>query len=305
LWLLTIAEALSHRGGNLLALWRFFVVDAAQEHTFAEAWSSWSYGLTGVLQQGFGLAWGGHFPATHPWWTTPVAVGQIIALLVAGRRDLKAGRTFEGALAAGSFIVCASALWSLTRIRGDIVDHQIFWLALFGAVNLGIGAAAALRWIAEARGIRWAGDTRAWAAALAVTLTAAVGLGVRDLRDFTSFESRRSERTPVLGAEESIRRYVRDRNVRRLLVRIDDSVWSLAAGVLLRLHQEETPFSVTPEWIPMFTRSFAANGLEDAVVTIGRQGRRPLTDGRPAAVLLFEGGSIYVEAAPIDPLGSR
>ena len=69
------------------------------------------------------------------------------------RRDLKAGRRFEGALALSTLAASCIGLWALTRVRDDILDHEIFWLAAFGAINLAVIGGAGVRalWTHAAR----------------------------------------------------------------------------------------------------------------------------------------------------------
>ncbi|MDQ3068358.1 MAG: hypothetical protein M3R55_01345, partial [Acidobacteriota bacterium] len=99
LWLLPLSEALSHAGGNIAALWRFFITDAAAGQPLWKAVVHWSYGLTGVLRPDLTLPWGGHIALDHSAWTLPAALAQLVLLALIARRDLQAGRGFSGRLA--------------------------------------------------------------------------------------------------------------------------------------------------------------------------------------------------------------
>jgi hypothetical protein len=301
LWGLPIGEAVSHGGGNLAALWRFFVTAAGPGHSLRDALFNWSYGLTGILRPDFGLAWGGHFGMRGLWWVVPCAVAQVGLLAEIARRDLRAARRFEGALALSALAASCIGLWALTRVRDDILDHEIFWLAAFGAINLAVIAAAGLRALWSTRPPRWNPRPREAAAACALALLLGAYAGVRDLRDFTAFELRRQERSTIVATYESIRDYVRAEGVRKPLVTIDDPLWSHAAGVVLRLQQDGTPVALSDEWLPMFTRAYAATGAEDAVVSIGREGLHAERSARPGNAALFERRGVYVDAIRMTP----
>ena len=150
-WLLPVSDAVSRRGGNLGALWRFFVTGAGPGHGFREALFNWSYGIIGPLRPDFALAWGGHFEMRNLWWIVPCAVAQVVLLAEIARRDLKAGRRFDGWLALSTLAASCIGLWALTRVRDDILDHEIFWLAALGAINLAVIGAAGLRAIWRTR----------------------------------------------------------------------------------------------------------------------------------------------------------
>ena len=301
LWALPIGEAVSHGGGNLAALWRFFVTGAGPGHSLRDALFNWSYGLSGILRPDFGLAWGGHFGMRGLWWVVPCAVAQVVLLAEIARRDLKAGRRFEGALALSTLAASCIGLWALTRVRDDILDHEIFWLAAFGAVNLAVIGAAGVRALWRTRPGRWTPGPRAAAAGCVLVLLPGLYAGVRDLRDFTSFELRRQERSTIVATYESIRDYVRAQGVRKPLVTIDDPLWSHAAGVVLRLQQDGTPVALSDEWLSMFTRAYAATGAEDAAVSIGREGRHAERSARPGNVAVFERRGVYVDAIRMTP----
>ena len=237
----------------------------------------------------------------HLWWIVPCAIAQVVLLAEVARRDLKAGRRFEGALALSTLSASCIGLWALTRVRDDILDHEIFWLAAFGAINLAVLGAAGLRAVGTTGLMRWSKGPSVATSACALALVLGLSLGVRDLRDLTSFELRRAERVTIVAAYESIRNYVRAGGIRKPVIAPDAPLWGHAAGVLLRLRQDGTPAAVPDVWLPMFTRAYAATGDEDAVVTIGTEGRSRERSARPGNVLLLERRAVFVDAIRIAP----
>jgi hypothetical protein len=304
-WLLPIGDAVSRGGGNLAALWRFFVIEGRPGHGFREALLNWSYGIAGILRPDFALPWGGHFGMHHLWWIVPCAIGQVVVLAEVARRDLKAGRRFEGWLALSSLAASSIGLWALTRVRDDILDHEIFWLSAFGAINLAVLGAAGLRALGSTRLIPWTPGARAAATGCVLVLLLGLYAGVRDLRDLTAFELRRVERVTIVAAYEAIRNHVRAEGIRKPLIDADGPMWGHAAGVLLRLQQDGTPVAVSDTWLPMFTGAYAGTGDEDALVTIGTEGLSRARSARPGNVLLLERRSVFVDAIRITPGRSR
>ena len=287
LWLPTVIEAVTSNGGNIAALWRFFVTDAGPGHGARVALINWSYGIAGVVRPDLEVGWGGHFTARYLGWAVPLAIGQVALLALVAWRDLQAGRRFEGLLAAAALTASCIGLWALTRVRDDILDHEIFWLAPLGAMNLAILAAATVRRFAS---------LQSSTVAAAIIAVIAVALGIRDLRDLTGFERRRTDRPAIVATYASIAAFVRDAGVQRPLIEIDGSLWGHAAGVLLRLEQERIAFAVRDGSPSMFTRVFVANGREDAIVTIGRRERHLAVVARPGNVVVREAAPVFVDA---------
>ncbi len=299
LWLMPISEALTHNGGNAAALWQFFVTNAEPGPSLKEALSVWSYGLVGVLRPDFALPWGGHFVLRYLGWAIPCAIGQVLLLAAVARNDFKAGRRFEGCLAVSALAASVIGFAAVTRIRGDILDHEIFWLAAFGAINIAIIGSATLRAAAEVRILPGAARVAASMAAPIVCLLIGFSVGVRDLRSLTSFELRRRERATILATYESVRAYLREQNLVKPLIRIDGPLWGHAAGVLLRLQQAGTSCAVQDESLPMFTDAFAATGGEDAVVSISGAGLHQELRARPGNRVLREAHPVYVDAIAV------
>ena len=248
----------------------------------------------------------------HLWWIVPCAIAQVVLLAEVARRDLKAGRRFEGALALSTLSASCIGLWALTRVRDDILDHEIFWLAAFGAINLAVLGAAGLRasgTLAErmrapppdALETR-VGGPRAATSACALALVLGLSLGVRDLRDLTSFELRRAESVTIVAAYESIRNYVRAEGIRKPLIAADEPLWGHAAGVLLRLQQDGTPAGRAGRVAADVYQGLRGDGRRGRGRhhRYGRDCSRERS-ARPGNVLLLERRAVFVDAIRIAP----
>jgi hypothetical protein len=300
LWLVPISEAVSHGGGNLAALWRFFVTEPGAGHSIGEAIAFGSYGLVGVLRPDVELPWGGHVELQAVALSVLCVVVGIGLLAIVARRDLVAGRRFEGHLALVALAATAIGVWGLTRIRGDILSHELFGLSAIGALNLGILGAAGVRVVSGSVG-DWITGPAARRVSCALMLLLATAVGLRDLDSLTSFERRQQEHLAIVPAYKAVSDYAAAGNVRKPLIRIGADRWGDAAGVLLRLVQAGRSTAVMDTDVPMFTDAFAATGDEDALVTLADlELHRDLRE-KPGTTVLLAAPPLFVDAARITP----
>lgn len=295
LWLLPIAEQLSHTPGNIVRLWDFFVADPQPVQPFWTSFQSWSYALVGVLRPDLYTPTGGHFRLTHVGWGVPAALVEVILLLVVAQRDRRAGRPFDSWMAFIAATTSLVGLWSITRIRGDILDHEIFWLSAVGAVNLAVLSAATFR----AGYARWRGplevDHRLLTVLSAILVVALTGVGLRDFGRLVSFErSSRRDDEMLAATYEAIRGHLSIGGIRKPIFRVE-GIWDVAAATFVRLERAGIPFALDDEWEYMFTDAFRADGTEDAAVTIGGLERHRLLLGQPGNVTVFERAPVYVD----------
>lgn len=295
-WLLPLSEALSHSGGNLAAVLQFFVSDAHPSQPFSVAVLSWSYGLSGILRSDLALPWGGHFTSNHGAWIVAVALAQVIALIVVSVRDLKQGRVFAASLAGCAFLSSVIGLWATAQIRGDVLDHEVFGLVSLGTLNLAIISAACLRPIAGRRMAAWLLSPGNSGFLSALIVIATVHIGVQHFRDLTSYELRQAEKARIPATYAVIRDYLQTNEVRKPLIEIEGTTaWAEAAGILLRLHQEGMPLSVTRPSLSMFTITFRSDGDEDALLSISsHEGLHERKRSRPGNVVLRDRHPLYV-----------
>jgi hypothetical protein len=300
LWLLPISEAVVHNGGNVAALWRFFVSEAGPGHSLAEAIANGSYGVMGVLRPDFELPWGGHFDMQAVPVNVIGALVEIVLLALACRWHERAGRRFEACLALVAAIATLVSIVGLTRVRGDILNHDLFRIAAVGALNLGVLAAAGMRLVTRQID-RWNQSRLASRAACAAVLLLGLAVGLRDLDSLTSFERRQQEHSSIVAAYKAVQAYVTSEGVRRPLIRVGADRWGDAAGVMLRLRQNGTDGALMDESLPMFSDAFAATGREDALITLADLDLHRQLRERPGNVILLEADPLFVDAEKMAP----
>jgi hypothetical protein len=300
LWLLPISEAVAHQGGNLAALWRFFVSDGGPGHSLADAIANGSYGLTGVFRPDFELPWGGHFDMQAVSLTILGSVFEVALLAVTWRWHGRAGRRFEASLALVAVIATVIDIVALTRVRGDILNHDLFRIAAVGALNLGVLGAAGLRLITQ-RIDRWNESRLVSRTLCAAVLLAGLAVGLRDLDSLTASERRLQERSSILAASKAVQAYVTSEGIRRPLFRVGADRWGDAAGVLLRLRQNGGEAALMDESISMFSDAFAATGREDALISLADPDMHRHLRERPGNVVLLEADPLFVDAERIVP----
>ena len=266
LWLPPLIEQLRHSPGNMTAIAAFFGSNSSPGQPVMTAVGAWAAALTSVLRPDFIVAWG--FDVLPPRSSAPLvlAIMQVIALACTA-----AWARRRNAFALWLSMMCLTAtcvsLLATTRIRDQIVDHEIFWMSALGALNAGVIAgvlAAAASGALRPRVLIGRAATSTVCVA-AVVVVAAVGLmGMRHALQRT----RTTDDHSVDVVADEIERHMADAHARRPMIHIEAAVWPIAAGALLRIDKENVRFAVDDRWKTMFGEGFVASGREDLSLTI-------------------------------------
>lgn len=289
-WSPALIEAARYGGGNLAALWRFFVAEAGASHSLSDALRYWSHALTGILRPDLQLPWGAHFSVGDSWWRLPLVMVQVMGLGAVSWRAFRKGRPAEGALAGCALTATAIGLWAISRIRGDVVDHELFGLVALGTLNMAILLGAALAPLRET----WPAARVNAAAGIALAVCAFIG--VRHFQAFTSFELRRSDTPRIPATYEILRSYFEQTGIARPLIRLEGDAASDGTAILLRLLQAGWTFTVEESGTSVFPPGFAATGSEDALVNISaREGIHLSIASRPGNVVLRDRHPLFVD----------
>jgi hypothetical protein len=268
LWLPPLVEQFSNQPGNFTRLWQFFTAESRPGQSLAGAFSVWSDALCGVLRPDFFVAHGMHWQASTFRWSKVLAVMQLIMLGIASARAIRARRMYDAALPALLLLTSLLALWSTTRIVGEVFDHEVFWVSALGAFNLGAIAAFLLSLMA-AQTRRSAAGTMVVSTVCGLLVVGGVLTVGRELNEAVS-QSRRPELASqaAAGVAEDLRNYLQAQHIDRPLIRIDREIWEMAVGVVLQLQKQGVPVAIEDEWVTMFTPAFAASGHESIEITI-------------------------------------
>ena len=271
-WLPVSVEQATHRPGNLTRIAAFFFTggDAPSVQPLSLAAQMWASAVTSAFRSDFVVAMGFEINPGAGWANVAVTAVVIALLMLAvtkARRD-----TFTWWLAALCAISTLVALVATTRIRGHIVDHEIFWMSALGVLDCAtIVAVFAERLVDSAHGI---------ATSVAVSvMIACVIVGAIGMRHVLQRERGPEDRN-VDVVTDAINEHIRSVKPRRLLVNIEPPVWTIAAGALLQLDKQGNAFAVDNRWVTMFGERFARNGAEDAEVTITGSPLQPVVVAR-------------------------
>jgi hypothetical protein len=262
-WAPPMVDAVRHRGGNLVALARFFTRPDAPLHSMREALGAWCGGLAGLARADMALAWGGPLHSEAAVWTVLVACALIVLLAIVAYAAARRDRVFDAWLATMTLAAALVSLWSLTRVRDDYTDHEVFWLGALGAM----AAAVAFSGLTECLPSR-APTIRRWARfAPPILIGAALIAAAFDFASILGMERRSSGQRDVPPAVDAIEAHLDREHSRSALVDVD-TAWAQGAPIVLRLRQHHRRVTVSTGSLFIFTDAFAPTGKEDTQVRI-------------------------------------
>jgi hypothetical protein len=291
LWSVPIWEQLSRTPGNITKLWQFFTARDGASQPFRSAYAAWTDMLAGIARPDLRLAEGSLFRRSRTPWAEGWAGAQMVLLAITAIVAARAGRRFGAAMAALLVVASIVALWSVTRIDDAIVDHEVFWMSGLGVLGTAVLLDAALAAGGDRRG-RASPRVTAVLCGLAVGLVAVIGLVQLRLAANRTFSPNPQQAAAAVLAEAVKQRMAGAAG--RPIVKIEQDVWPVAAGVLLDLQKSGVPFAVEDDWLPMFTDAAAATGRETEVLEITGRERRFLLTSEGRAVTIAEASPFYV-----------
>jgi hypothetical protein len=292
-WTPAILEGVSRDGGNVAALWRFFVAGEGRAHTLGEALGAWSYGLLGVVRPQLAIPWGKPLNLSTITWETPAALALVAVVAASVILAVRRKYTFDAWIGTMLLTGAAATLWALTRARGDLLDHEVFWLAPMGAMAAGF-AIASISASALPQLTGTAVDRLARLAASAILIVLGV-IGVVEAERTIGLAQRLAERHDVRDAIAAVEAHLNRRQSRAVVIDVGD-LWPLGTSLVLRIHQHHWRVAVTPASVFMFTDAYAPSGREDTWLTVQR-GRTVPTGAEP----IFDSRNIAVVSVPSAP----
>lgn len=266
LWMPVAVEQATHWPGNLTRIVDFFVEDAGAPavQSVPTAVRAWATAITSAFSRQFVVAMGFDYTPTAGVIATVAATalcGWLGLAAVAERRR----HPFTSWLAGLCAIATVVALAATTRIRGQIVDHEIFWMSVLGALDAAVVIARLLQPESGAA-------LKRPAIGALIAVVAAVGaIGMAHV----VHRARGVDDHNVDVIADALSDSIRTSRPKRLLVTIDPPVWPIAAGALLQLDKAGVAFAVDDRWTTMFGERFTRTGAEDLAIQISGSPLQP------------------------------
>lgn len=202
----------------------------------------------------------------------------------------------------GSTVVLAAAvgLVAASRLDTPVADHVLYWLAAVGAVAAGLWIGGLADLVIARTPIRMPSIPGApvWAAALVVAAAAFASIDLYATR-FRSAAAVDAART-VADIAPKVGAFI-DAHPGPTLIRLSESNWGEAAGVILDLYKTRRTVAVEPDWLVMFGEPLAPTGRETRELILGDEAARNAALSRPGATLIANSerlSAVVVALAP-------
>jgi hypothetical protein len=291
LWAPPLAEQTMHSPGNLRTLARFFrtahpAFDRRIDHSLSAT--------TGQLAAGLTVVPFGHDRDAEPTDPEKVVVagfGVLFAGVVAVV-GLRRRRPFVAALGAMSFVGPLVAMWSGTRIVGEVFPYLLLWTCVLLLPGV-IGAGALLLPPPDRRhAARGVGPRLVALAAAVLGLSLTWTMERHPLLPYPTV-------TDVGAAARLAEPYLADRRMHQVRIRIaEHERWPLAAGIAVRFEKDGLRATVDQEWTFLFGDHFRPTGHEAAAVWIADAAATPPSASSLTRLGTVGEASVWVASAP-------
>jgi len=301
LWSGPLADQLASSPGNLTRLWQFFGEPQARPGAI-EALVAWADNVAGIFLPGFQFNGGGRFTPESAWW--PLLYSSLLALLLVPASLLfrMKRHRFDAALSAIVFVALIIAFWSVTRIVGMIPEYGIVWISAIGMLAMSALCAAA---ITVFMGESGSPSRPAWRVNAICIGFAVAYLTIASRLPVNRHERLSREEREVSTLFEGLRGYLETSGTRRPLFRIGADMWAITAGLCLQMQLAGRDFAIDRASVFLFTDAFAADGTEDALVTIAPPSAHQELVTREDNVVIATTRDVKIDAVPIIPYTKR
>jgi hypothetical protein len=289
-WFLSVVEQFLPAGGNISRLLQFALTPQPHD-SWSIAMQVWADALLSIFRSDFRVPLGllvTHDPVR---WTVAAAVGELLLLAAVAVWARVTGRSLYMWIALELLAASVVSLWAVSRIPDGVHDHEVFWIAVVGALNAGIILACPL---ALTPLDQWR-STSAFALAACVAVIAAAGLNELRLMTARSYEPPANARL-IRNLTTAVDAEITRTGSRKTTMLIDQRVWPAAAGVILQLRKAGRVMAVEPDLAHMFSGTLPADGSEDLEMSFCGGPCHERQSARPGNVVVWLGEGIAVDA---------
>lgn len=289
-WLLPVVEQFLPAGGNISRLLQFALTPQPHD-SWSIAIQVWADALLSIFRSDFRVPLGLLVAHDSVRWTVAAAVGELLLLAAVAVWARVTGRSLYMWIALELLGASVVSLWAVSRIPDGVHDHEVFWIAMVGALNAGIILACPL---ALTSLDQWR-STSAFVLAAFVTVIAAGGFNQLRLMTARSHEPSANDRL-IRNLTTAVDAEITRTGSRKTTVLIDQRVWPAAAGVILQLRKAGRVLAVEPDLAHMFSGALPADGSENLEVSFCGGPCHERQSARPGNVVVWLGEGIAVDA---------
>jgi hypothetical protein len=267
LWVAPLWEQLTRTPGNLTRLSVFFTRETLAGQGAGNAVNAWAAELGRLFGPPAPLAMGADLhPDLSAARLTCVAI-ELSILAILSVEAWKREHRSTACVSAAALIASLVALGATLRISGQLVDHEVFWISIVGALNAGAIAGAVADMFAHRFDALMPAPRALRTAGIISMILVSVTLGAAGMRNDLN-RRRTLEDHAVDAIVEDVRGLLSERAVSRPLFRIDSGIAPTAFGALLQLYKMRQPFAVEDAWVHVLGESFRGTGREDVVIAV-------------------------------------
>lgn len=206
-------------------------------------------------------------------------------------------------LASTVLLAAAAGVAAAARLDTPVADHVLHWLAAVGAVAAGLWIGGLADLVIARITVRMpsVGGAPVWAAALVLTAAASASV---DLYTAPFHSTAATNASRVVGDIAPKVRAFLDAHPGPTLIRLSESNWGEAAGVILDLYKTGRTVTVEPDWVVMFGEPLAPTGRETRELILGDRSARGAALSGPGATLIADSerlSAVVVDRAPESP----
>ena len=289
-WLLPVVEQFLPSGGNIGRLMQFALTPQPSVD-FSIAIQSWADAVMSIVRPDFHAPLGLLVPHDPVRSTVAAAFAELLLLAGVAVWARANGRSLHMWIALELLAATVVSLWAVCRIPDGIHDHEVFWIAVIGALNGGaiLACPFALASLDQ------------WRAASAILLTGLVlviaGAGVNELRLMAARSHSPSANDRLIrNLTTAVDMEITRTRSQKTTMLIDQRVWPAAAGVILQLQKAGRVLAIEPDLAHMFSGTLAADGSEDFEVSFCGGPCHERQAARAGNVVIWLGEGIAVDA---------
>jgi hypothetical protein len=286
MWFLPLADEVTSSPGNLTAIFRFFV-EPNYSPVSRDSYRAFFRMLSAAVMPGFETAWGGQIVRPDSLVGFAISLGVLIGLPWTASKARASGDRFTSDLSVLLVASSVAVLWSLLRIRGEVLDQLVFWITIIGILNISCLVAPFLTAVRREHA-----KIAAIVSVLAVTTVGAVELR-RTSRPFDAEAALR-----IRQGYGAVSAYLEREHLSRPLVFIAHPAWDEVAGVVVLLDKAGRKVMIEPQWLYMFGHQFSSDGTHDSELVFADAEQRPSIVAAGRHVILGEWPELTIFGRP-------